>query len=239
MKKAIFLLIFCFGSSQIFSQSVVGPFCFKGFYFGANLGVSSLLAFRTDLDDAFLFGVPTSYSLNSTNLTGGAQMGYDWQYKYRIAGLVFDCNITDNREKALPATSGGTIFREHTSSMHWLATVRTKLGMTFRSSVAYTTFGAAFSSNHARWHRIDSSILPVTHFDHCTRLGRAGWTAGAGIEWKACGCWTVGGEFLYVNFTSRTIAHVEAGVRNRFNHEDELYLARILINYRFGDLRYP
>jgi len=235
MKKAIFILtLSLFSNTALLAVSQIGPFCFKGFYFGGNFGALTHQAHRTDLDDAFLLSRPYAFQTASTNVTAGMQMGYDWQSKYKIAGLVFDCNLCRSRVRTRPAIADSSTFREQQMHMNWIATIRAKLGASYCDTFAYITFGLAFSENDNRWRRRD---LQPSDFHYHLKWGRSGWSGGCRLRMEGLGLLDARWGGLYINFTSRTATHVREGVRHRFNNEDQVWLMRILVNYRFGNLR--
>jgi hypothetical protein len=65
-----------------------------------------------------------------------------------------------------------------------------------------------------------------------------GWTLGVGTEWAMWNNWSLKSEVLYAAFEndSNTFTSVLNGPPGRnFDHQDNVWISRIGLNYRFGD----
>src|SRR5205807_3676672 len=89
----------------------------------------------------------------STGVTGGAQLGYDWQIGSLVTGLEADIQGSDikgsAREIAIVAETGlpdpfGTVLSSETK-LSWFGTVRGRLGVTVTPDLLlYGTGGLAY-----------------------------------------------------------------------------------------------
>jgi opacity protein-like surface antigen len=237
MRKLIFACAILSGSlmTSLVSAQDCGytpqsnPYCcggsFDGFYVGGNLGVASHVAHRNDLDGFFIVDGPAGWTFISTNVTAGVQLGYDWQCCNKLFGLVIDWNWvnTQVRNRIEPNTTS-TDFHIN-SDFNWFTTIRARGGLTICDTLFYVTGGAAVARHKNTW------ISGNSHFnDNHTRWG---WVAGAGAEWLLFCNWSVGAEFLWLQFSEHTRTLSPADYA--FGHSDQGYIGRILLNYRFGD----
>ena len=73
---------------------------------------------------------------------------------------------------------------------------------------------------------------------------RTGWTLGGGVEVALDRNWSVGAEYLYMDFGTDTLSGPAAGVfvptttfpPTTVSFHDKSQVARLKLNYRFGDL---
>ena len=73
---------------------------------------------------------------------------------------------------------------------------------------------------------------------------KAGWTVGGGIEIALDRNWSVGAEYLYMNFGNDALSAPAAGPfgppfvlpNTSASFQDTSQVARLKLNYRFGDL---
>lgn len=218
---------------------------FNGFFVGGNVGVVSRALYFTDLSGLFVSGTPTTYALNATGVTGGVQVGYDWQCNSKLAGLVFDWNWGNTRRSLSPTVTTAFPTRTINARTRWFSTIRARLGLTVCDALIYVTGGAVVKRERTLGQVVTSPVTTLA-FNNRFNNTRWGWTVGAGTE-LMMGCkWSVGGEFLYMNFASKRFSGVGAvavGTTSatvpatfRFSSESCAWLARFLVNYRFGDL---
>ncbi len=213
---------------------------FDGFYVGGNVGVISNTYHRNDFDGFFggagEHSVPTSFSGINTNVTAGVLAGYDWQCSNTLLGIVADWNWTNLRRTTTPLSNEAPAYAfSHKDRTRWFTTIRARAGVTLCDALFYITGGAAVT----KINKTDQAIESVTVFgsfrDNRTRWG---WTAGVGSEFLL-GCnWSVGGEVLFCQFSEhkRTFSSPFFTAPFRFGASDSLWVGRITLNYRFGDL---
>lgn len=193
---------------------------FNGFYFGGNLGVVTNVAYRNDLDGCTTGGTRT---FAETDFTIGVQLGYDWNCGCSLYGLVVDWNWVN-----IDHDDHSFSDDRHRNDHDWFLTIRGRAGVTVCDCLVYLTAGAALAEFDTRWRNDTSSFH---HDDH-----RWGWVAGFGVEYLL-GCnWSVGADVLFMHFDEDRHSHTDADCSFRFGHSDSVYVARVLLNYRFGDL---
>jgi outer membrane immunogenic protein len=182
-----------------------------GCYLGANLGGAwSKTDFAWDPNRAGFFnpGVApaiasqTAATLDASGVSGGGQLGCNYQMSNWVVGIEGDIQGT-----GLSATNSGTILNAgnadpftETFHSHWLSTVRGRLGFVFGQWLFYGTGGAAFANASFS----DSVFFPGSGTTNAA-AGSAtltGWTAGGGAEWMFAPRWSLKGEYLYADLGS-------------------------------------
>jgi outer membrane immunogenic protein len=157
----------------------------SGFYFGVNGGG----AWATTSDSNAFFAATTgNFHINGGIL--GGQAGYNWELPSRwVLGIEsdFDGSIVKGSTSAGLCT--GVVC---TSENTWLGTTRARVGYDAGAWLPYATGGVAYGNVH-----IQDSAGAV----HAGTT-RAGWTAGAGIEYAFTKNVSARVEYLYVDLGS-------------------------------------
>lgn len=200
---------------------------FDGLYLGANLGVITQTAFRSDYD-RFL----TSYSgwtSNESACIGGGQIGWDKECNGTVLGLVWDFNGTSTNKRVYnrPNTDLNVFIN---NKQRWLTTFRGRAGLTVCDALLYVTGGLAVAHAQATWNDDPDRFS--------FKKTRYGWAGGVGSEFVACGNWTFGFDLLFMQFglQNKSFKGTLPGSNFNLGHSDELWVGRFLINYRFEDL---
>jgi outer membrane immunogenic protein len=150
-------------------------------------------------------------SVNTSGFTGGIQGGYNWQSGNFVAGFEADFeyfrSAGSSSVTAIYPVNAPFSFNINSSvSTDWLFTARPRLGYAANGWLFYGTGGLAVTQLRTN----------ETFIDNCCILGggfgvigsapvssvKAGWVVGAGIERKLADKWSLGVEYLYVNFGS-------------------------------------
>jgi outer membrane immunogenic protein len=173
-----------------------------GFYIGINGGYG--------FGNSRWSAVGNSFDTNG-GLVGGT-LGYNWQVGQAVLGLEGDGDWANI--KGSTSSSFGTIQTQS----NWLSTVRGRLGYAGDRWMPYATAGAAFGD-------IKASLPGFTGTD----TTRAGWTAGAGVEFAISGPWTAKLEYLYVDLGNAN-TNVPVSPDNVSLKEN---IVRAGVNYRF------
>ena len=228
-----------------------------GFYVGGNVGAAWTNANVTTSNAPGvpgIFGVPANIalvsaagtgSLNSDAfVTGGVQVGYNWQVSPTwLVGVEADINALSHSQTlaGVAATTIGPFAVTNTLSTDWLATFRGRIGLTFNDWLLYTTGGAALTEEKLT--NIDGGNLAaagiVANGASSATSTKLGWTVGVGAE-KLFGRWSVKAEYLFARFgglsTTTTVATVPGTftqiVTATTDHLD-VNIARVGINYHF------
>jgi len=218
-----------------------------GFYVGGNIGY----AFEGGGDDV---GISSNVgvdwpkekvnfgSLNISGITGGAQIGADWQAGSAVFGIVADVQAADINDdfKSTRLINDQLLATKAEDKVDWWGTIRGRLGWAFNNVLIYGTGGVAwgdvnydvttFSVND------DPDGVEAAHLsDNYTEWG---WTAGGGLDWAIDEHWIVGGEVLYVNLgekqiSGRSTAFADTGEVLRTDATPDFWVARFLVNFKF------
>jgi outer membrane immunogenic protein len=216
----------------------VAPACaqFGGFYIGVQGGFVTHQHEFTNLDN--MGGDLADHgSHRRTSGHVGPQAGWNWQWNCTVFGVQADWSWSGGRhENSFRDIPGTTMNHEHRT--RWFGTVRGRSGVVVNNLLLYVTGGAAFAN-----HRNETAFVatPDTErfSDHRTRFGFA---VGAGTEWSFANNWSINSEFLYMAFERDRRAFncatlcgpFPVGTPFRFEHQNEAWVGRIGLNYRFG-----
>ncbi len=147
----------------------------------------------------------------------GGTLGYNYQVNQIVFGLEGDVDWSGIKgQTSTGICVGGTCE----TSNNWLATARGRIGYAFNRIMPYLTAGAAFGDVKMN--------LPGIGSETDTR---AGWTAGAGVEFALTGPWTAKVEYLYADLGKATCSAATCGVST--NVDFNTSLVRAGFNYRF------
>jgi outer membrane immunogenic protein len=169
---------------------------------------------------------------NRSGFIGGGQIGYNWQlsgtwlvgFEDDIQGISGNGNGTlGNSTPVGPGTFFGnpdvvTTSIASTHKLDYLGTVRGRLGYLFTPAfLVYGTGGLAYggvkASTTITQSNNDCSFSPVSCIQSAVSAGgaisemRAGWTAGAGLEWLFTRQWSAKVEYLHYDLGSVTFAN--------------------------------
>jgi len=224
----------------------------SGFYIGGNLGYGWG---DGDTDVSFLpspavFGLNnTTLGARSTGVTGGAQLGYNWQIGSLVTGLEADIQGSDIKgsARATPTFAGsadldpdGLLSSEQ--KLSWFGTVRGRLGVTVTPDLLlYGTGGLAYGHVEAS---ANTQLFNVNvESPASVSKTKVGWTAGAGAEWMFARNWSAKLEYLYIDLGSESaIGNVVAGVplvvfdpfKVGYTWRFRENIARVGVNYHFN-----
>lgn len=202
-----------------------------GFYAGVNVGYAfnDPTVSYTPGDPAIaLGGLPPPASYNVKGVTGGGQIGYNWQFDRNwLFGLEADFNGADIKGTGASAfVSGGNPATIAASqNVDWFGTVRARLGwLPTDKLLIYGTGGLAYGSvkeNVIYSQPIGGVISPPFAFicappnNIACFLGSSstiatGYAAGAGLEYAMWQNVTFKIEYLYVNLGTTSVRAVAA-----------------------------
>ena len=198
-------------------------FNWSGFYVGGNIGYSwGRSANTAELSD-FATGAPLfiATSRNDVNgVIGGAQFGYNWQMSNWVVGLEAD--VQGSGEKGSTAfvcdacsTNGTNITAELTQNLNWFGTIRGRAGILVTPTILlYGTGGLAYGEIETGGSITGTNIngAPVGVLFPGVSSTQVGWTAGAGIEGRISGNWTLKLEYLYMDLGSVGSGPLSTGI---------------------------
>jgi outer membrane immunogenic protein len=120
----------------------------------------------------------------------------------------------------------------------WLATFRPRAGLAIDNALLFVTGGLALADIEHRWART-AAFDPSQNISRSFSDNRWGWTVGAGVEWALSDRVTWKSEALYVSFADKTYSLVDGSLdTHRFTHNDELWVVRTGLNFKFGHDRH-
>ena len=174
---------------------VVQPFSWNGCYVGANAGVVS----GHVRQEIIIPGIAVSSSSETgTGFIGGGQIGCNWQYAPNwVAGIEGDINYVDvSRSRRFSSVFAGedTVVSQATR-LHWLGTVRGRLGYGWDRAFLYATGGLAIGNVRSS---VSAVVNGSSNFFGSDSDTRVGWTLGAGYEYAFSR--TVSGKVEYLHF---------------------------------------
>ena len=240
-------------------QQVAPPILYNwsGWYVGANAGYSwGTSAIDYAQDPGSTFGVPPfaaggtlSSSVSPKSFIGGGQFGFNYQTGVWVLGIETDIawrNRTDSVSYVL-----NTLFSDNltlSDEQKWAGTLRGRIGLTSAAMsnwLFYVTGGLAYGS-------LEHSVTQFCNIG-CTQtrtfsdsVTKAGWTLGGGVEVALTRNWSLGAEYLYMDFGTSTLSAAGAFVppapnpgttfpNTTASFHDKSQVARLKLNYRFGD----
>jgi outer membrane immunogenic protein len=179
-----------------------------------------------------------------SNVSGGGQIGYNWQINQIVLGAEADFQYIGLKEtnrftqtvSAPPASISVPYTFTKTSQADWLSTVRARVGYAWDRLLIYGTGGLAITESKS------SDILSFNGDPNFTSTGsrsnvQLGWTAGGGLEWAFAARWSAKAEYLYARFPSKTTAKTtfigNPVFFDAYTDRLTVNVARAGVNYRF------
>jgi outer membrane immunogenic protein len=222
------------------------PWSWTGVYVGGNVGGHWGTDSITSASDPLGWTVAGAAAIDSSSPTslhpegilGGGQAGYNWQFSSFVLGLEADMNWpggTATRTLGVPAIAAGD-FMTNSTSLTFLATVRSRLGVTIDHALLYVTGGLAIGTVQTT--DTFSSFGGTSPGTVSSASSRAGWTVGAGVEYALTRNWSVKGEYLHVDLgTDNTLIPTcpacVAGSDITVSHKYTDEIARAGVNFKF------
>lgn len=201
-----------------------------GLYVGGNAGYSWG---RTDLDYTF-GGLPiTGTTLDPNSFIGGGQIGYNWQLGSFVVGIEGDLawrHGTDAATVTLNNVFGD--FASFSTEQNWVGTVRPRFGFAANNWLIYGTAGLAVGGFKHAYTETRPGVATRATTDSDTR---AGWTAGGGVEYAFTRQWSLGVEYLYMDFGTSTLNEPVTGPvpSSAATFDDKSHVVRAKVNYKF------
>jgi outer membrane immunogenic protein len=184
---------------------------------------------------------------NSGGMVGGTA-GYNWQVDPNwVVGIEGDIDWVSAKRTFNTGfiTVPGFVPVEtaYSREIDWLATFRGRVGYAVAPSfLLYGTGGFAFGQVRIGNQFICPTCAPPASTEASTTnansSAEAGWTVGAGAEWKFAPAWSVKAEYLYVDLGTHSslITYTYGGSTStlRSSVHDTFNIARVGVNYSFG-----
>ena len=166
----------------------VHPNCCSGVQSGANLcrhkrriGLGTM---QMDRGDGWPF--TRAYGFNQRHRwLGRGSVGANFQTDAFVFGVEGDWDYSAINTGTTGAVCG--TFGTCQTGNNWLATARARVGYAADRVLFFGTAGGAFANMQTTYSGVQSSTT------------KAGWTAGAGVEWAFADNWTAKVEYLYID----------------------------------------
>jgi outer membrane immunogenic protein len=160
-----------------------GQYNWGGGYFGLNGG------YALGTSD-WTLGAASTGNFKANGFLFGGTLGGNFQYSRVVMGLEADMDwsgLSGSTSAGLCSVPAGFACQNKSD---WLSTARGRAGYAFDRILFFATGGLALANVQ----------LAVTSPAASVSSVRAGWTAGAGIEYAFADMWTAKIEYLYVDF---------------------------------------
>jgi outer membrane immunogenic protein len=161
------------------------PFSWTGLYIGGQVGGDFG---RTHWSDPF--GATRERS-SLDGFSAGGQIGYNYQFGALVAGVEGDFTWT-NLQGNKTSVAGTNLD----TRLDWTSTVTGRLGYAIDRALIYGKGGAAFAQEKDKL--TDPFGATAT-----SDITRAGWTAGAGVEYGITNNWSAKVEYDFLGFGSQ------------------------------------
>jgi high affinity Mn2+ porin len=192
-----------------------------GFYVGGHFGYGDA-SFGPGTNPIPLQGV--FFPPSPTGLIGGFQAGYNRQLSnHLVFGVEADSSFPSPIDvpRLAPAPFN--------TSIDYVGTLRGRVGYAFGTWMPYLTGGFAWGHTHVLVNDAAGGLVATV------KGYESGWTAGAGVEFAVSGNWSAKAEYDYIDLSSRTYDLSGFGLPG-VNVEPRIQLAKLGLNYRFGDV---
>jgi outer membrane immunogenic protein len=179
------------------------PFCWTGFYFGANVG--GVRTSGGDVTDT-LFGLSLSNQTGNSAVLGGAQLGFNGQFDHFVFGIEADLDWTANRINSSSANGtdiSGVGIIQLASDNSWTSIVAARVGIAFDRWLIYGKAGGAWVGNTNLL--ITNLTTGVSFSSLDSNSKRGGWVAGGGLEWAFTSNWSAKIEYEYIGLDAVTL----------------------------------
>ncbi|HZP76525.1 MAG TPA: outer membrane protein [Pseudolabrys sp.] len=172
------------------------PYNWSGFYLGINGGFAGG---RSSWNDPAAGGDSGNFRLRGGML--GGQFGYNWQMGRWVLGLESDADWLGVKGGATSAggVCGADGGGQCQVQQNWAGTTRARIGYAFDRFLPYITGGAAYGDVQANQLNGSSEKL------------RAGWAAGAGVEYGITKNVTAKMEFMHLDLGTATFMGAASG----------------------------
>jgi len=204
----------------------------SGFYLGGNVGYGV----GRNHGSEFAFDISSqSFTLAPAGWLGGGQVGYNWHAASNwVVGIEADWQWTGQTDSVCISrcNTGASLTVEQ--KLHWLATLRGRIGYAWSGWLWYLTGGGAWGRVTENDTLVFLAPLGTGSFSHTKR----GWTAGVGVETSLTGNWSAKFEYLYVDLDSTTdilaLTNPGGASAEPITKQVRDHIFRVGLNYRFG-----
>jgi outer membrane immunogenic protein len=210
----------------------------------AGLGIVNN-SFNAGATAAILAG--SNNRIKSSGGLAGGQFGYLWQSGSFVGGLEASIDWMGARgsitQSGLLAPPANTFNESESIKTDWMALLLGRAGVDLNGWLPYVTGGLAVAN--LKYSNVFTTVGGIASTASISQT-RAGWAAGAGLEYRLAQNWSLRGEYLYADFgsVSGTSPVVDAnGIQFNlanggltFQHSANLRenIVRAALSYHFG-----
>jgi len=189
------------------------PFCWTGFYVGANLGGAWI-------SEDFVDTSGRTFSLTDSGTIGGGQLGYNYQIGNVVLGAEW---MFDATSLNLPVAGGAS------AKTKWVSTFATRFGWAWDRWFVYGKAGGGLVGTDITIANLMNGASVTTSND------TAGLLAGAGVEWAFAPNWTMKLEYDYLALSSLPVTSTAAAVvADSSGGNRNLQMFTVGVNYLFN-----
>ena len=165
------------------------------------------------------FSSPVTGSNSMSGVTGGAQIGYNWQ----APGTPWVWGVEADFNGSSQSRSDNVVGANISEKEPFFGTVRGKLGYAWNRAMVYGTGGFAYQNL-----KVDA-ITPAGAVIGSSNQTKGGYAVGGGVEWALWDRWTAKVEYLYLNTDSIGLVVPGGNVSGRLTNN----VIRTGLNYHF------
>lgn len=170
----------------------------------------------------------------------GLTTGYNWQIGHTVLGIEGDynwANIDNTKSFAAEEEGAGSTTR---FKMDQFATLRGRAGLALDQTLIYATAGVAFAHTQNTTTLVDGTPFAQASEDKW----KTGLAVGGGVEVALTRNWSLKGEYMLMQFQNSNATFNDFGTTTsacgiatpcRMNYSESVQLARIGVNYKFGN----
>ena len=204
---------------------IAAPFSWNGFYVGLHAGygwtIDDVVGVHTTPGPVFQGNIG---KVEPKGFLGGAQLGYNFQSGNIVYGIEGDFSFTGRSARTAGIVPVALVSTARAKE-DWFGSVRGRLGFAADRALFYVTGGVGFTNVKYSF-TTNSGANAVS-----TSSTRAGWVAGAGVEYAFTNNLSARLEGLYYDVRKRRVTAAPSG---DFTVATQSHaLARVGINYKF------
>jgi opacity protein-like surface antigen len=185
-----------------------------GAYAGLSLGragndtCNSWSPGGASIDSAAIAALSSRNCSNGSEMSGGVQIGENFQYKHLLWGIGADLDIwtgashSEVVKYAGSAPPPGTYVVSGKLNPSEFAIIGPRIGYASRQWLPYLRVGALVSlgsRSGTLTYIPQGTTKPAAAFDGGANFASIGWAAGGGFEWGLNGPWSISVEYLHMN----------------------------------------
>ena len=215
------------------------PYSWTGCYVGASAGYGWGRETFGDPVPNFTLNAGDSVRVRSEGALVGGQIGCNYQLASNwVVGIEGQYSWADIKGNA---TGPDLFFAGKNANLSAktdaLASITGRVGYSFDRLLIYGKGGGAYAHDRYNDHTPPVNALPFFAFpadDFYAKVGRYGWTVGAGAEWAFADKWSAKIEYNHYDFGSRSLNLTDAvGAITPANIAQRIDTVTVGINYRF------